>query len=95
MVAPAGFRLPTPAKVATGPALVGRTVLYYWPGDGWVRGTMVRHSRAHGFSHVVRYGPRSALGAAMVDSLLDPDSHGPAGRWVLLCPARRASRPVA
>ena len=39
MVAPAGFRLPTPAEVATGPALLGRTVLrlYYWPGDGWVR----------------------------------------------------------
>ena len=43
---------------------------------------------AQGFSHVVRYGPRSALGAAMVDSLLDAASHGPAGRWVLLCPTR-------
>ena len=42
----------------------------------------------YGFSHVVRYGPRSALGAAMVDSLLDAASHGPAGRWVLLCPTR-------
>ena len=41
-----------------------------------------------GFSHVVRYGPRSALGAAMVDSLLDAASHGPADRsgWVLICP---------
>ena len=29
-----------------------------------------------------------ALGAAMVDSLLDAASHGPAGRWVLLCPTR-------
>ena len=34
----------------------------------------------NGFSHVVRYGPRSALGAAMVHSLLDAASHGPAGR---------------
>ena len=45
---------------------------------------MVRHSRAQGLSYVVWYGPRSALGAAMVDSLLDAASHGPAGRWVLL-----------
>ena len=41
-----------------------------------------------GFSHVVLYSPRSALGAAMVDSLLDAASHGPTGRWVLLCPTR-------
>ena len=64
----------SPAEVATGPALLGRTVLCCWPGppgDGWVRGTVVRRSRTQGFSHVIRYGPRSALGAAiMVDSLL-------------------------
>ena len=92
VVAPAGFRLLTPAEVATCPALLGRTVLYYWSGDGWVRGTVARRSRAQGFSHVVRYGPRSALGAAMVDSLLDAASHGPAGRWVLLCPTRQRAR---
>ena len=80
--------MPTPDEVTTGPALLGRTLLYYWPGDGWVRGTVVRRSRAHGFSHVVRYGPPSALGAAIVFSLLDVVSHGPAGRWVLLCPTR-------
>ena len=38
MIAPAGFRLPTPTEVDTGPALLDRTVLYYWPGDSWVRG---------------------------------------------------------
>ena len=91
-IAPAGFRLPTPAEVAKGPALVGRTVLYDWPGDGWVRGTVARRSRTERFSHVVRYGPRSALGAAVVDSLLDAASHGPAGRWVLLCPTRQPAR---
>ena len=68
------------------------------PGSGRHGGTVVRRtgSRAAGFSHVVRYGPghgpRSAfkLGAAPVASLLDAaaasesESHGPAGRWVLL-----------
>jgi hypothetical protein len=88
LVAPAGFRLADPSEVASGSALVGRTVLFRWPSEGWVRGTVARRSRAAGFSHVVRYGPRSALGAAVVDSLLDAASHGRAGRWALLCPAR-------
>ena len=88
LVAPPGFRLADPPEFVSGSALVGRVVLFRWPADGWVRGTVARRSRATGFSHVVRYGPRSALGAAVVDSLLDAASHGPAGRWVLLCPAR-------
>ena len=88
LVAPTGFRLAAPAEVLSGPALVGRAVLFRWPTEGWVRGTVARRSRAAGFSHVVRYGPRSALGAAVVDSLLDAASHGPAGRWTLLFPAR-------
>ena len=80
LVAPTGFRLAAPAEVLSGPALVGRAVrLFRWPTEGWVRGTVARRSRAAGFSHVVRYGPRSALGAAVVDSLLDAASHGPAG----------------
>ncbi len=37
-----------------------------------------------GFTHVAWYGPRSALGAATVDSLLDAASHDSGGRWVLL-----------
>ena len=51
-------------------------MLYYWPGDGWVRWTVARRSRTLEFWrwHVVRYSPPSrsarALGAAMVDSLL-------------------------
>ena len=74
---PPGCRLPgPPAEVATGPALLSRTVLYYWPGDGWVRWTVARRNRTLEFWHwhLVRYSPpsRSArtLGAAMVDSLL-------------------------
>ncbi len=85
LVVPPGFRLADVAEVRSGAALVGRQLLYRWPADGWVRGTVQRRSRVAGFSHVVRYGARSALGAAVVDSHLDAASHGPLGRWVLLC----------
>ena len=87
---PAGFRLAASSEVLSGTALVGHAaVLYRWPVDGWVRGTVAARSRAAGFSHVVRYGRASALGSAVAPSLLDAASHGPAGRWVLL---RRVAR---
>jgi hypothetical protein len=88
LVLPAGFRLAAHDEVRTGAALVGQTVLYCWPDEGWVRGTVVRRSRTSGFSHVVRYGRTSALGLAEVPSLLAEASHCPAGRWVLLRRAR-------
>jgi len=88
LVSPAGFRLAVADEVRSGPALVGRWVLYRWPEAGWVRGRVGRVSRAAGFSHVVGYGPTSAIGRAAVASLLDAASHGPAGRWVLLLPTR-------
>ena len=87
--APTGFRLASPADVLAGAALVGQAVLYWWPSDGWVRGTVARRSRTAGFSaHVVRCGRTSALGVAVTPSLLDAASHGPNGRWMLLrrCP---------
>jgi hypothetical protein len=83
-VLPAGCRLATPAELVSGPALVGRQVLFHWPDHGWVRGKVVRVSRALGFTHVVAYGPRSLLGPLEVVSLLDPASYGLAGRWLLL-----------
>ena len=86
---PAGFRLGTPSEVVAGTALVGQVVLYRWPAEGWVRGTVTGRSRAAGFSHLVRYGRSSVLGVGVVPSLLDVASHGPAGRWVLL---RRVAR---
>ncbi len=76
-----------PSEVRAGAALVGQgrqAVLYRWPDEGWVRGTVARRSRSAGFSHVVRYGRASALGTAETPSLLDGASHGPDGRWVLL-----------
>ena len=63
-------------------------VLYRWPMEGWVRGTVTRRTRAAGFTHVVRYGRTSALGSAETASRLDGASHGPTGRWVLLRRAR-------
>ena len=89
LVAPAGFRIAAPSEVPAGAALVGRAVLYQWPTEGWVRGTVARRSRAAGFSHVVRYGRTSALGSVVTPSLLDAASHGPAGRWVLLVRSAR------
>ena len=53
----------------------------YWPGDGRSRNPAQR------FSQVVRYGPRTALGAAMVDS---PPRMGRLAAGS--CFARRASR---
>ena len=88
LLAPAGFRIAAMAEVPTGVALVGRPVLYRWPMEGWVPGKVARVSRTAGFSHVVRYGRVSALGAVESASLLDAASHGPAGRWVLLLPTR-------
>ena len=81
-MAPAGFRLAAPTEVLTGAALIGQAVLYRWPAEGWVRGTVARRTRAAGV--VVRYGRTSALGSVETPSLLDGASHGPAGRWVLL-----------
>ncbi len=81
---PAGFRLAAASEVLTGTALVGQAVLYRWPVDGWIRGTVAGRSRKTGFSHVVRYGRISALGSATKPSLLDAASHGPTGLWVLL-----------
>ena len=45
---------------------------------------------AAAFLHLVRYGPRSALGAAAADSLLDAASHGSVGQWTLLCLPRKS-----
>ena len=53
-------------------------------------GPSLSGTQARTVRDVVRYGPRSALGAVIVDSLLrvDAASHGPAGRCVRLCPTR-------
>ncbi len=60
-------------SAAGGAALAGCQVLNLWPADGWL-------CRRPGFSHVVGYPASLRLEAAEVDTLLDEDSHGPAGR---------------
>ena len=79
---PAGWRLAAPAQLVFGTALIGSSVLssFRWPDEGWVRGKVARISRAAGVSHVVAYGPQSALGSLEVVSLLDAASDGPSGR---------------
>ena len=74
-----------------GAALVGRTLLYWWPTDGWQRGTVARLCPRCAFSHVVArayYRQTSALRGS-ADSLLDAASYG--DRWVLLSPAAAAA----
>jgi hypothetical protein len=71
-----------------GAALVGQSILYRWPVQGWVLGKVIRVSQAAGFSHGVCYARGSALCVGEAASLMDAPLHcpGPAGRWVLLCP---------
>ena len=75
-----------------GPRLTGQDgavlLARRWLGNAWVRQTVARRSRTQGFSHVVGYGPRSALGAATRLRLTGRLAAGS-------CCARCASRPVA
>ena len=73
-----------------GRALTGARVLYLWPAEGWQLGRVARLCSREGFSHVVAYGRSSALGAVVVDTLLDAASHGTQGRWRLLLKEGRA-----
>jgi hypothetical protein len=76
-VAQDGFWLAAAAEALMGKELLGRLILYRWPGHGWVRGWVVRITsstgRAAGFSHGVRYARGSAVGVGPGDvaSLLD------------------------
>ena len=70
LVPPVGLRMAGTGEVLSGPALVGRPVLFHRPDEGWVRGRVVRVGSAAGFSHVVHYGPQSPLGALAVVSPL-------------------------
>ncbi len=78
----------TTAELLAGAALVGRSILYRWPVQGWVLGKVVRVSLAAGFSHVVSNARGSALRVGAAASLLDAPSHGQGAEdwWVLPYP---------
>ena len=81
-----------------GAALVGRTILYWWPDDGCQRGTVARLCPRGAFSHVVAYTRQTSALRGTADTLLNAASYG--SRWVLLSPApaagvARALRPRA
>ena len=84
-IAPTGFFVDAAPPGDLGPALVGRTLLYWWPTDGWQRGTVARLCPRGAFSHVVAYSRQTSALRGTADSLLDAASYG--SRWVLLSPA--------
>ena len=84
---PAGFTVDAAPPSDLGAALVrvGRQLLYWWPDDGWQRGSVARLCPRPAFSHVVAYTRQTSALRGTVDSLLDSASYG--ARWVLLSPA--------
>ena len=64
---------------------MGQALLYWWPTDGWQRGTVARLCPRGAFSHVVAYSRQTSSLRGTADSLLDAASYG--SRWVLLSPA--------
>ena len=81
---PPGFRFALSHELRGERALTGTKVLYFWPAHGWLQGRVGKICPRTAFSHVVAYRKSSALGAAVVDTLLDEASHGPRGRWLML-----------
>ena len=82
---PAGYTVDVAPPGDLGAALVGRTLLYWWPTDGWQRGTVARLCPRGAFSHVVAYTRQTSALRGTADTLLDAASYG--SRWVLLSPA--------
>ena len=63
-------------------------MLYWWPDEGWQRGTVARLSPRGAFSHVVAYTRQTSVLRGTADTLLDAAAYGT--RWVLLSPAPAA-----
>ena len=54
-IPPAGFTVDLAPPGDLRAAQVGRTILYWWPEDGWQRGIVARLCPRGAFSHVVAY----------------------------------------
>ncbi len=62
-------------------SLVGLMLLYWWPTDGWQRGTVACLCPCGAFSYVVDYrDTRQTSALCGTDTLLDAASYG--SRWV-------------
>jgi len=80
---PSGFSIAASAPDGPPAGLVGSKILYWWPEDGWLLGSVAKVSSKPPFSHVVAYHAKTSPGlAGTVDSLLDSTSYGQ--RWLLL-----------
>ena len=77
-----GFTVEVAQPGDLGAALVGRTVLYWWPDDGWQRGTVACLCPRGAFWHVVAYTRQTSALRCTADTLLDAASYG--SSWVLL-----------
>ena len=55
-------------------------LLYWWPDDGWQRGTVARLCPRGAFSQVVAYTRQTSVLRGTVDTLLNAASYGT--RWV-------------
>ena len=73
------------------PPMVGATLLYWWPAEGWQLGRVARPSTQAPYSHVVRYRRPGASFTGNVDTLLDAGSYGT--RWTLLARASPTPAP--
>ena len=87
-IPPTGFTVEAAPPGDLGAALVGRTVLYWWPDDGWQRGTVARLCPRGAFSHVVPFNRQTSVLRGTANTRLDDSSYG--SRWVLLSPALAA-----
>jgi hypothetical protein len=88
----AGFTVDAVPPGDLGAPLVGRSLLYWWPNDGWQRGTVapwpVPARVGPSKSHVVTYHRQTSALCGTADTLLDATSYG--SRWVLFSPAPAA-----
>ena len=83
---PAGYVVEAAPPGDLGTALVGRTLLYWWPDDGWQRGTVARLCPRGAFSHVVacRVGAARHGGQRRTHCLTLPPA-APAGCFKFPC----------
>ena len=92
MPQPTGFTVEAAPPGDLGAAPAGRTVpvLYWWPDDGWQRGTVACLCPRGAFSHMVAYNRQTSALRGTADMPLDAASYRDGSRWVLLSPAAAA-----